>query len=247
MNVFETIYYINNGNTYFGTSLIGNWIFYIAAILVLIGYISFRRYNQKKYLRIANDSLDTSTLEDGEFFYQLPIVQLMDNMPIRVVGKNNPKFELYFNSAIHKVSFIFDFSASPPGLKLSSRDNTIILKSRKWFRYEYNVFFNGEYYGEFTAKKLIKEQGIKNYLDFIFVSKDETYSLTNNYLDLTAYIKDDQRTLLSGERTYFNLSKDEKSGRRGEKHNINIDEAIEQDKQEILLALYITALNIRNF
>lgn len=247
LNVFETIYYINNGSTYFGADLLGSWLFYIAALVFLIGYMVFRRHNQKKYSRIANEILDTNNLESGKFFYQLPIVKLMDNLPIKVVGENKPQFELYFNSWIHKISFIFDFSGSPPGLKLYSDKNTIILKSRKWWRYEYNVYFNDKFCGEFTAKKLIKEGGIKKYLNFTFKSKENEYDLINEHLDLTAYIKDGERTILTGERTYFNLAKDEKSGRRGEKHEISIDEERDQSEQELLLALYVTALNIRNF
>ncbi|WP_434122351.1 hypothetical protein [Salinicoccus roseus] len=247
LNVFETIYYINNGSTYFGADLLGSWLFYLAALVFLIGYMVFRRRNQKKYSRIANETLDTNNLESGKFFYQLPIVKLMDNLPIKVVGENKPQFELYFNSWIHKISFIFDFSGSPPGLKLASDENTIILKSRKWWRYEYNVYFNDKYCGVFTAKKLIKEGGIKKYLNFTFKSKENEYDLINEHLDLTAYIKDGERTILTGERTYFNLAKDEKSGRRGETHEISIDEERDQSEQELLLALYVTALNIRNF
>lgn len=247
MNVFETIYYINNGYTYFGTNLIGSWILYIGAIIFLVLYIVFRRYNQKKYLNIINENSETNHNHSGEYFYQLPVVQLMDNMPIKVEGNNDPYFELYFNSFIHRLLFIFDLSFPPPGLKLSSCENTIILKSRKWLRYEYDIYLNDDYYGEFVAKKLFKDKGIKNYINFTFIRKNHTYNLINNYLDLTAYIKDGEKILLSGDRTYFNFSKDEQSGRRGEKHSIKINNKMENHNQEILLGLYITALNIRNF
>ncbi|WP_040978849.1 hypothetical protein [Oceanobacillus jeddahense] len=247
INIFETIYYLNYEETYLGTNLIWSWALHISCVLFLIAYFIFRKYNQNKYINIANETIEEDEINPGEFYYQLPIVTLMEKMPIKVLGQNNAAFELYFNSTLHRTFFMLGLFSAPPGLKLSSNENTIILKSKKWLRYEYTVYVNGDYHGEFNAKRLVKERGVKNYIHFDYHYNNCVYNLTNDYFDMTTYIKDDQDTLLFGERTYFNLlSKDEKTGRRGEKHKIKMDHKQNQSFQEVLLALYITALNIRN-
>lgn len=249
LNIFETLYFINTGGTYFGTDLSITWPLYLATLIFLLGFLFFRKYNQRKYTRIANENIEENyNVKDGTFYYQLPVVTLMDNLPVKVYGEGNPQFELYFNNVLLKISFIFDFSILPPGLKLISKNNTIILKSKHFFRYKYDVYVNNEYYGEFSAKKLIKEGGVRKYLDFDFKSEDREYNLENNYLELTTSIKNQSDTLLTAERSYFNLfSKDEKTGRRGERHNITIENSLDQNEKELLLSLYVAALNIRNF
>ncbi|WP_080873845.1 hypothetical protein [Oceanobacillus timonensis] len=248
INIFETIYYVNYEETYLGTNLVMSWILYISCILFFIAYLLFRKYNQNKYIKIANETIKENEINPGEFYYQLPIVKLMENMPSKVLGQKNTEFELYFNSTLHRISFMLDLFSVPPGLKLSSSENTVILKSRKWLRYEYTVYFNGNYHGQLNAKKMLKEQGIKNYINFDYSYNNRVYNLTNDYFEMTTYIKNNQDTLLFGKRTSFNLlSKDEKTGRRGEKHKIKIDNKQDQSFQEVLLALYVTALHIRNY
>ena len=72
---------------------------------------------------MVNENI-TSIANENEFFYQLPIVQLTDDMPIRVNGKSNITFQLYFNNIFHKFLFIFDLF-SIPGLLLISEENQI--------------------------------------------------------------------------------------------------------------------------
>ncbi|PTF43064.1 hypothetical protein BUY29_03335, partial [Staphylococcus cohnii] len=92
-----------------------------------------------------------------------------------------------------------------------------------------------------------KKEGIKKYINVLIQIDNKAYELTNDYLDLTVYIKE-ETILLSGKRTYFNFfSKNEKNGRRSEKHIINVDSNLTTEKKELFLTLYITALNIRNF
>ena len=245
LNTFESIYFINNGETYFGANLRYTWLLYIFCIVVAVANLLFRKYIQNKYSKMVNENI-TSIANENEFFYQLPIVQLTDDMPIRVNGKSNITFQLYFNNIFHKFLFIFDLF-SIPGLLLISEENQICLKSRGWLKYKYDIYINECYKGTFNAKSLLKKEGIKKYINFLIQIDNKEYELTNDYLDLTAYIKE-ETILLSGKRTYFNFfSKNEKNGRRGEKHIINVDPNLKTEKKELFLALYITALNIRNF
>lgn len=247
INIFETVYYTNYGETYFGASLTGTWLIYIGALLFLILFLIFRRYNQNKYTKIANENVGQETTVENHYYYQMPMIQLMDNMPIKVKGENNPKFELYLNSVIHKFLFIFNLSTAV-GLKLTTDENVIILKTKKHIRYKYEVYINGKYSGEFNAQPLISKKGINKYLNFTYENKDTLYHLTNDYFELTAYIKEEENTLLSGNRTYFNFfSKDGNTGKRGEKHDIYVAQDLERETKELLLSFYVAALNIRNF
>ncbi|RIM48002.1 hypothetical protein BUY22_02405, partial [Staphylococcus cohnii] len=85
---------------------------YIFCIVVAVANLLFRKYIQNKYSKMVNENI-TSIANENEFFYQLPIVQLTDDMPIRVNGKSNITFQLYFNNIFHKFLFIFDLFSIP--------------------------------------------------------------------------------------------------------------------------------------
>src|SRR5699024_11365350 len=72
LNTFESIYFINNGETYFGANLRYTWLLYIFCIVVAVANLLFRKYIQNKYSKMVNENI-TSIANENEFFYQLQI------------------------------------------------------------------------------------------------------------------------------------------------------------------------------
>jgi len=65
---------------------------------------------------------------------------------------------------------------------------------------------NGEFFGILRTKRLLKEKGIKNYLDLIFETEEEQYTVVNEYLDLKYVIKDAKDVrIMEAKRNFFTL------------------------------------------
>lgn len=251
LNIFETIYFFKNGETKFGNPLWTVWLLWGVSFAALVVIYFMRRHLQKKYIAIANNNtFDDEYMEkDADYYYQLPIVSMVDNMPITITGHKNMRFELHFNNAWQKFLTLFDILNSA-GLNLSSNENKVIMKPikpiRHLNRYIYDVYVNERFYGTLRSEKGLKEKGIEKYLHFIFDREQEEFNIENEYLSLDLTMKNNNNDKdLYAKRNFFTLEKDKKTGKRGEQHKVNIFPTNIPD--EILLAIYVQLMNVKNY
>lgn len=247
LNVFETYYYINHGTTYFGNSLLMAWAMWIVASLSLVTFFFTRRYLQKKYTTLLNEEILEGSSEENQsiYVYQMPLMKMVDNMPVVIRGEKEMYFQLCFRSRWQKFLTLFDI-LPVAGVRIVSPVHKIEIQPIKLIsnRNFYEVFLNDEPYGKLEQKRFLKEGGIKKSINFIFTSPVGEFSVENNYLDLLLTIQNDGEMLLRAQREFFDFVKDEKTGKRGEKHEVEVTS--ESIPDEVLIAIYITMMNLRN-
>ncbi|GAB3057000.1 hypothetical protein ACFOU0_02960 [Salinicoccus sesuvii] len=225
-------------------------VLYIGWAAMLVGIIFLfvqRRYMQNKYKKMMNEQQNTILdLERGEYFYQAPLVTV-DDQPIKVHGKEDMHYKLSFNNSLQKWMSIGDV-LSLNGMKLTSNDHEVEILPSKMFtiRHKFKVFLDGNYIGRYELKKLFKDKGIKEYLPLFFETENKNYDFTNKYAELTSSIQDSEEdTVLTANRSFFDLSSDKRTSRRGEKHDIHIKDE-KEFPEEVWLGLYIQAMNVKN-
>ena len=77
-------------------------------------------------------------------------------------------------------------------------------------------------------------------LTYIFYTENEEYKFNNPYLSLNTVIKSGKEEILNAHRSFFDLSKNQFTKQRGEKHNIEVESRINKPfPDEVWIALYI--------
>ncbi|MFD1387045.1 hypothetical protein ACFQ4Z_09520 [Oceanobacillus oncorhynchi subsp. oncorhynchi] len=177
----------------------------------------------------------------------MPVTTLFDNIPIVIKSVNDFKFQLYLKNAGYKFLVLYQVLPSASGIKLTSNQNTVKVVPAKIFRarYFYDVYWNETFYGRLRSKGFFKKGGSKKYLNFIFTTnEEETFTIQSDYFSMETKIQNtEDKELLTAKRTYFDLSKDKKTNRRGEQHHIQVSES--KLPKEILLSLYIQVMGVR--
>lgn len=226
------------------TALYIGWAVMLAGIIFLFAQ---RRYMQNKYKDLMGHEHNTTVdLERGAYFYQAPLVTV-DDQPIKVHGKENMYYKLSFNNTLQKWLSIGDVLPLS-GIELSSNNHEVKILPSKIFtlRHKFKVFLDGKYIGRYEMKKLLRDKGIKEYLPLFFETDKEKYDFTNKYAELTSSIQDSEgHTLLAANRSFFDLSSDKRTSRRGEKHDIHIKKENDYPK-EVWLGLYVQAMIVKN-
>lgn len=247
LSVFESYYFMNYGTTYFGNSLGITWAMWIVAAISLVVFFCMRRYLQKKYTALLNEETleGNSEAEQSTYVYQMPMMKMVDDMPVIIRGKKEMYFQLYFNSFWQKCLTLFDI-LPVAGVRLTSPEHTVEVRPIKLIsnRNFFEVFLNEELYGKLTQKQFLKEGGIKKAINFTFTSPAGEFSIENNYLDLLLTMQNNQEVLLRAKREFFDFMKDEKTGKRGEKHEVNVTS--EEIPDEVFIAIYTIMMNLRN-
>ncbi|GAA0336788.1 hypothetical protein GCM10008931_30480 [Oceanobacillus oncorhynchi subsp. oncorhynchi] len=250
LNIIETVHYVQNGETFFGNPLGVIWALWGVATVSLIVFYFLRKKQQKRFWEISQESFGQERefdQKEGEYFYQMPVTTLFDNIPIVIKSVNDFKFQLYLKNAGYKFLVLFQVLPSASGIKLTSNQNTVKVVPAKIFRarYFYDVYWNETFYGRLRSKGFFKEGGSKKYLNFIFTTnEEETFTIQSDYFSMETKIQNtEDKELLTAKRTYFDLSKDKKTNRRGEQHHIQVSES--KLPKEILLSLYIQVMGVR--
>lgn len=249
LNIFESVYFMVNGETKFGNPLWVIWVLWGVYFIALVFFFFARRYLQNKYVTKKNQATEMTELKptDADYYYQLPIIKLFDRMPITINGLQQMTFELFFNNRWQKFLALFDF-LNLAGLTLTSKQNKVIIQPIHLFkpRYLYHVYFNSEHYGSLAAEKFFKERGGTKYLSFTFKTEQEEFTVENNYLSLQVDMTHPSgKTIFHAERDFFSLEKDKAMGRRGEMHKIKLPPS--KIPAEVLIAIYVQLMNIKNY
>lgn len=250
MGIVDTANVALGNSPFFNNSL---WFLYGAAAVLLAGIIItfvIRNQSQKKFLKRLDDDNDQpdQALGENQYFYQSPLY-MVDDQPIKIHGKENMKYTLYFNNTFEKwLSILGLFPIY--GIQLKSDDYKVQLKPTKPLlpRFRYNVYVNDEQAGYFESKKMIKEKGAKKLLSYRFEKGEKEYHFNNEYLSFDAVIQDaeSETDILTANRSFFDLAKEQGTNRRGEKHNIDIIEHSGKDTHELWLALYAQVMVNKN-
>jgi len=242
--IFITIYTIGALFGYFNHS-ISPWtlvIFWSGSIIVLISTIFLRKYNKEKFSEEMSKYEESPSLANNEYFYQAPLY-LFDDMHVKVHGYQKMSWVPYFNNTLQKWLSIFNFM-SAAGLKLTSEKSKIILKREKlWaFKPQYTVFINDKKIGELSMLKLLKS-GMKQQTPFVFKDDKNEYKFENPYFSTQTKITDiEGNSILTANRSFFDLGKNLITQRRGEKHFVTIS-STENYPEQLWLALYIMVMN----
>lgn len=211
-------------------------------IVIIIGFILYRKSTQKRFSEILEDdySNDFVNYPQGEYFYQAPLMTL-DNQYIPIHGNKKMYYVPDFNNFIQKWMSITGFFPLF-GVFLKSDDNIVkIQRVKLWsLRPHYKVFLNNENIGLLKRQKLITEKGMSQQLPYAFYTEKEEYKFNNPYLSLDTIIKRNDTEIFNAHRSFFDLPKNQFTKQRGEKHNIEIEDQITTSfPDEVWLALYI--------
>lgn len=251
INIFETIYFMKEGTTKFGNSLFTLWLLWGVSLTLLIGFYFTRRHLQRKYTTLIKSKTTQRELSfnEQEYIYQMPLIKLVDRMPIQILGHREFSFQLYFNNRWQKFITLFDI-INMGGLHMSSTDSNIVIQPIEPFKltnqFIYDVYLNNDYIGRLQSKKLLKEQGLKKYLNFTFSTKQDTITIQNDYLSTDLYMLNHaEERIFHATRNYFTLEKDQLTDKRGERHDVTV--LTDQIQDEVLLAIYVQLINIKNF
>lgn len=83
------------------------------ATVSLIVFYFLRKKQQQRFWEISQESFGQERefdQKEGEYFYQMPVTTLFDNMLIVIKGVNDFKFQLYLKNAGYKFLVLFQFS-----------------------------------------------------------------------------------------------------------------------------------------
>jgi len=94
INTYETIHFINYDETRFGNPLSTLWFLWIACFILLFAGLFLRKYLQNRYTRLAQEQANEGIqLTSGvDYYYQLPVIKLVDRMPIPIHGRRKAFF-----------------------------------------------------------------------------------------------------------------------------------------------------------
>lgn len=248
LNIYETFYYMSEGTTRFGNSLGIIWTLWGVYAVSVIVFFWRRRSLQRKYTAKARELNEEPAKMNipYTYFFQLPIAQMVDGMPIHIHGKRCCTFEYQFYERIHKILTLMGF-VNLMGINLKSEERVVKIRPIKPFQLQnlYEVYVDGHYYGCLQSKRLLKEKGIKKFLHFSFDSPHATLSIENDHLhpELTMTTEEHEQLFIA-KRNVLTLEKSVYSGKRGEQHAIRIREQAIYD--EVLLAIYVVLMQLRN-
>lgn len=223
------------------------WTLWSVYVLSVVFFFLHRRYLQRKYLAQVDDLNEPAAVMDlpDRYFFQLPLVRMVDGMPIQIIGKRPCIFELQFHRRLHKVITFLGID-NLTGVELKSSERIVTITPIEFFtvRDVYEVFVDGAYYGHLQSKRLLKEKGIKKSISFTFDSPFGTISIENNYIDPELRMTRENEQVFIAKRNVMTLEKSVYSGKRGEQHEIRIQE--QEIDDEVLLAIYLALMNKRN-
>src|SRR5690625_7689384 len=91
---YEMIHFINCDETRFGNPFSKLWFLCIACFILLFAGLLLRKYLQNKYTRLAQEQANGGIqLTSGvDYYYQLPVIKLVDRMPIPIQGRRKAFF-----------------------------------------------------------------------------------------------------------------------------------------------------------
>ncbi|RKD75957.1 hypothetical protein ATL39_0167 [Sinobaca qinghaiensis] len=216
------------------------WILYAGVILMIFSIVfSFyiRERTVKRHEEIIKEGNDVLSLGEGEFFYQAPLYRA-DRQRIQIHGRPDILYSLHFNNTFEKW-FAIIVPLPVYGIHLRSEQYDVKIRCNKLFsfKYRYSIYINGKYFGRFSNHRLTSKKGISQFLPFYVETEQHHYNVNNSFGELTTSIfKDDQKELLRGERSLFDLKKSQKTNLRGEKHEIEVID--NEEPAELWLAVY---------
>lgn len=217
-------------------------ILWFIVFMIIAGFILYRKSTQKRFSKVLeNDySNNFNNYREGEYFYQSPLITL-DSQYIPIHGNKKMYYVPNFNNFLQKWMSITGFFPLF-GVFLKSNDNIVkIQRFKLWsLRPHYQVFLNESKIGVLKRQKLVTEKGMTQQLPYIFYTENEEYKFNNPYLSLNTVIKSGKEEILNAHRSFFDLSKNQFTKQRGEKHNIEVESRINKPfPDEVWIALYI--------
>ncbi|EKU48133.1 hypothetical protein [Staphylococcus massiliensis] len=244
--LFLTIFFIAeiisvtiNGTSFPFESLWFFIVLWFVSLIIIIVFYYYRKSSQEQFKKaLKEQELGHYKFDQGEYFYQAPIVTL-DNQLIPIYGQTNMKYQTAFNNIIEKWLSILDVFPLF-GVELTSEHHEVhIRRIQIWnLRPHYKVTLDGTNIGTLKRKKIISEKGITQQLPYILTTKDNHYDFTNNYLSMETSIEDaSHNTFFKAHRSLIDVFKNRNTKKRGENHDITIEESDFPD--ELWIALYI--------
>lgn len=247
-----TLYFIFQGvySLIFGGKILiaSFWYFLIGWILlniVLITFIVIRKRNRKNItnllLQQSGKSKKSYLSKDNQYFIQTPL-SLIHSQYIPIYGNKKMSYKIVFNNFFQKwITLLEIFPIF--SLQLKSKDYLVDIKRVHplSLRYKYKVYLNEKYIGKLEQHKLFTKKRMKNLISYKFTTKDGLYTIENKKFTTKTMVKDSYKnTVLSANRTFFDLLKKKQTNMREEKHKVTLSPSFTIN--ELWLAVYLQCI-----
>lgn len=238
-NLINTFLVLIGKNQLFKAPLWRTWLLWGIVTIIIISILFFRKYLQKKHSPTNINSDNDKDFKDGEFFVQMPLY-IIENQSNVIYGNETITYKPFFANRSHEIMSIFGVQTKY-SIQMNSRNNNVkvIRKNIVANRPKYAIYLDSEEVGTLEMKKFFKSGG-KQQIPYKFNYKSDLFDVSNPFFSNETKITSENKTLLIAKRSFLDISKNKRTKKRGEKHNIQILST--KLKKEILIAIYLQCI-----
>ena len=165
---------------------------------------------------------------------------IIENQSNVIYGNETITYKPFFANRSHEIMSIFGVQTKY-SIQMNSRNNNVkvIRKNIVANRPKYAIYLDSEEVGTLEMKKFFKSGG-KQQIPYKFNYKSDLFDVSNPFFSNETKITSENKTLLIAKRSFLDISKNKRTKKRGEKHNIQILST--KLKKEILIAIYLQCI-----